>query len=513
MSQTREKPDLKEMSVRRGPILAACDIAMSFGATHAIRRVDLSLYRGETHALVGRNGTGKSTLVKILLGALQPDKGRIELDGKPVVLRSVKHAIARGIYPIYQNMSQFPDMTVRENLAAFSIATARGIFVRKAIPADKVLRGWLDEVGLSVSLDMFCRDLSTGEMQLLEVARAIGQDAKILVLDEPTAALTQADTEVLLMAVRKLRDRNAAVLLISHDLDEITAVADRITVIRDGVCAISGAPMHKISASEVVRAMVGSAVAPVTAIVPHGRQIVASIVDLALHKSAKPISFTVARGEIVGLIGIVGSGANRLAEIIAGAAEPFKGTVLIDGVAVTPLSRREAVARGVGFVPTDRDRDGIFTVLGAIPNTSAASIDHISRWGLMRKGYERARVSNILKRVGLVPFCLEHEASVFSGGNQQKLIVARNLLIGGLKLLVMSEPTRGVDVAARGAVHEIILEASAAGTAVIIASSDVDELLGICHRVLIVQDETVIGEFHRGAERQRIIGALTDAAA
>lgn len=513
MSQARAEREAEEVTAGQGPILGVRDIAMSFGATQAVRRVDLSLNRGEIHALLGGNGAGKSTLVKIMLGALRPDRGRIEMEGEPIVLRSVKHAISRGIFPIYQHLSQFPDLKVRENLAAFSLGTARGFLAHRAIPSDETLLGWLAEVGLSVSLDMSCRDLSTGEMQLLEIARAIGQNAKVLVLDEPTAALSQAESEVLLRTIRKLRARNTAILFISHNLEEVVAVADRITVIRDGICAISGAPMRDMFAKDIVLAMVGRDVAPITEIAPHGREVVAGIADLALRKSTTPISFTVARGEIVGFAGIVGSGADRIAEAIAGAVKPFKGTVSIDGVAVAAGCRRDAVARGIGFVPTDRHADGIFSVLGAVSNTSAASLGRIVHWGMLRKRRELARARDMLKRIGLHPFRLEFEAADFSGGNQQKLVVARNLLIDGLRLLVMSEPTRGVDVAARRAIHEIILEAAAAGAAVVIASSDIDELLSICHRVLIVQEGTVTGEFARGVERQEIIGALAGAAA
>jgi ABC-type sugar transport system ATPase subunit len=223
------------------------------------------------------------------------------------------------------------------------------------------------------------------------------------------------------------------------------------------------------------------------------------------------VEFEVARGEIVGLAGIVGSGADRIAEAIAGAIESVSGGVWIDGVPVDTGRRKDAVANGIGFVPTDRHTDGVFGVLGVLPNTSAASHGVIAKRGLLRRQIERRQASDMLQRIGLFPFRLEFEAADFSGGNQQKLVIARNLLIDGLRLLVMSEPTRGVDVAARRAIHEAVLEASQAGVAVIVASSDIDELLSICHRVLIVQDQAVTGVFARGARRQDIIDALAAA--
>jgi ribose transport system ATP-binding protein/rhamnose transport system ATP-binding protein len=486
---------------------------MSFGATQAIRQVDLDLRRGEVHALLGGNGAGKSTLVKILLGALHPTKGGLEVEGEPVIFRSVRHAISKGIFPIYQHLSQFPDLTVRENLAAFSLGMSRGLFAAKAMPSDETMCEWLAEVGLSVSLDALCRDLSIGEMQLLEIARAIAQEAKVLVLDEPTAALTHAESEILLKTVERLRERDTAILFISHKLDEVVAVADRLTVIRDGVCAISGAPMEDISTRDIVLAMVGKDVAPITDIAPHGEDVVAAVRGLTLREGAAAVDFEVARGEIVGLAGIVGSGADRIAEAIAGAVEPLSGGVWIEGVPVNTGRRKDAVVSGIGFVPADRHADGVFSILGALQNTSAASHGLIARWGLLQKRREHQQAHDILKRIGLFPFRLEFEAADFSGGNQQKLVVARNLLVDGLKLLVMSEPTRGVDVAARRAIHEVVLEVSQAGVAVIVASSDIDELLSICHRVLIVQDHVVTGAFARGAQRQDIIGALAGAAA
>lgn len=493
------------------PVLSARSVAKSFGATQAIREVDLDLRSGEVHALLGGNGAGKSTLVKILLGALQPTKGRLEIEGRPVVFRSVRHAISQGIFPIYQHLSQFPDLTVRENLAAFALGMSRGLLAAKAMPSDETMRGWLAGVGLSVSLDAPCRGLSVGEMQLLEIARAVAQEAKVLVLDEPTAALTHAESNVLLDTLGKLRARGTAILFISHKLDEVVAVADRLTVIRDGICAITGAPMKDISTRDIILAMVGKDVAPITDIAPHGEDIVVAVRDLRLSEGAVPVEFEVARGEIVGLAGIVGSGADRIAEAIAGAVEPVSGGVWIDGVPIGSGRRKDAVASGVGFVPTDRHADGVFSILGVLHNTSAASHGRITRRGLLRKQREHRQAHDILERVGLFPFRLDFEAADFSGGNQQKLVIARNLLIDGLRLLVMSEPTRGVDVAARRAIHEAVLEASQAGVAVVVASSDIDELLSICHRVLIVQDQAVTGAFARGARRQEIINALAAA--
>lgn len=492
----------------RTPAVRIRSVAKSYGATKALRAVDLELVPGEVHALLGGNGAGKTTLVKILLGVTRPDKGTIEVANAPVDFRSVRDAISAGIFPIYQHLSQFPDLTVRENLAAFSLGMAKGLFASLAMPPDSVMKGWLKDVGLSVSLDCACRDLSTGEMQLLEIARAIAQDAQVLVLDEPTAALTHSESEVLLATIDRLRQKGVAILFISHKLDEVVAVADRITVIRDGLCAIAGSPAAQLSTPEIVLAMVGKDVQPITDISPHTGDIVAQISGLRVRPDSRPIEFSVARGEIVGLAGIIGSGADQIACAIAGGIRPLSGDVRIGGRAIPAGQRKAAVAAGIGFVPTDRHADGVFDIVGVVHNTSAASLSSNVRWGLVNRSGEHMAARAILERIGLHPFRMDYEAANFSGGNQQKLVVARNLLIDGLKLLVMSEPTRGVDVAARRAIHEIVLEASEAGVAVIVASSDIDELLSICHRILIVQNHEIKGAFERGSERQDVIGAL-----
>ena len=497
----------------RTAAVRARSVAKSFGATKALRAVDLDLMPGGVHALLGGNGAGKTTLVKILLGAMRPDKGTIEVAGAPADFRSVRDAISAGIFPIYQHLSQFPDLTVRENLAAFSLGMAKGLFAPRAMPSDAVMQGWLGDVGLPVSLDALCRELSTGEMQLLEIARAIAQDARVLVLDEPTAALTHTESEVLLATIDTLRRKGTAILFISHKLDEVVAIADRITVIRDGHCAIAGVPAAQLSAPEIVLAMVGKDVQPITRISPHAGEVVAQISGLRVRPEAKPVEFSVARGEIVGLAGIIGSGADQIACAIAGGIRPLSGGVHIGGQAIPGGQRKAAVAAGIGFVPTDRHADGVFNILGVVHNTSAASLSSNVRWGLVNTGGEHMAAHDILQRIGLHPFRMDYEAANFSGGNQQKLVVARNLLIDGLNLLVMSEPTRGVDVAARRAIHEIILEASEAGVAVIVASSDIDELLSICHRIFVVQNHEIKGAFERGADRQHVIDALAGAAA
>jgi ABC-type sugar transport system ATPase subunit len=492
------------------PLLEARGIAKSFAATHALLKVDLTIRAGEIHALLGGNGAGKSTLVKILLGAMQPTSGSILIGGVPVTLRSVAEALSAGIYPIYQQLSQFPHLSVRENLAAFDLGTSRSLLARNVVPPDKLTKKWLAEVGLECDLDAPVASLSIGEQQLLEIARSISRNASVLVLDEPTAALTRSESEVLIDTIRRLRSSGVGVLFISHKLEEVEELADRVTVIRDGICAISGADMSGLCQEDLVLAMVGHSVSAVADIGPPGDRTVVETKNLVVRKDAPPVNIAIREGEIVGLAGIVGCGADRIAAVIAGAERPLDGSVMIDGMPMIPGDRVFAVSHGVGYVPPDRHAEGLYPILKAVTNASASKLNALTRGGAVRRRMERDGALEWLHRLALHPLDLDLEASRFSGGNQQKLVVARNLCIPDLRLIVMSEPTRGVDVAARQSIHQAVVDAAARGTAVLVATSDVDELLDLSHRILVVRNDRIAGTFERGADRQAVVNALAE---
>lgn len=493
------------------PLLEARSIAKSFSATQALRKVDLTIRAGEIHALLGGNGAGKSTLVKILLGALQPTSGEILIGGLPVTLRSVADALSAGIYPIYQQLSQFPHLSVRENLAAFDLGTSNSFLTHGVVPADALSRSWLGEVGLDCDLDAPVASLSIGEQQLLEIARSISRKARVLILDEPTAALTRSESGALIATIRRLRASGVGVLFISHKLEEVEELADRVTVIRDGICVISGAEMSGLGQEDLVLAMVGHTVSAVAGIAPPGDRIVLETTDLKIRDDAQPVNITIKAGEIVGLAGIVGCGADQIAATIAGAERPLDGSINVDGTPMIPGDRVFAVAHGVGYVPPDRHSEGLYSILKAVTNASASKLRALAKAGtLRRRRVERDGALEWLERLSLHPLDLDMEASKFSGGNQQKLVVARNLCIPDLRLMVMSEPTRGVDVAARQSIHQAIVDAAARGAAVLIATSDVDELLELSHRILVVRHHCIESTFERGASRPTIVNALAE---
>jgi ABC-type sugar transport system ATPase subunit len=491
-----------------GAVLEAVGIAKRYGATIALRQADLLLLPGRVHALLGENGAGKSTLVKILVGAVAADHGRILVDGVPAGFSDVRGAVAAGIVPIYQHLSLFPHLSVLENLSAFALGSARGVRTSGATVPPATARAWLDAVGLSCDLAAPVSSLTLGERQLVEIARGLGQRCKVLVLDEPTAALSHDEVERLFAVVRRLCGQGTAVLFISHRFDEIDALCDDVTVLRDGRTVIAGAPLAALSRAELVRAMLGEAVDISDRRLPEPGAVVLSARGLAVHRRAPLLDVDVRAGEIVGLAGLVGSGALEIAAALAGAPPEANGRLTLDGADVPAGSRGDAVALGIGYVPADRHADGLFPVLSARANASASTIDGFARAGFLDHAGEGALVRPWLERMRLHPLEPERAASGFSGGNQQKLVMARNLALDGLRVLVLVEPTRGVDIAARETIHDAIVEAALRGVAVVVASTDLDEVAALSHRVLVVRQGRIADELPRGTSRGALLDAL-----
>lgn len=489
-------------------VLEVSSIAKSYGATCALRNASLRLRPGKVHALLGENGAGKSTLVKIVVGAIQPDRGRIALNGVPTRFAGVRQAIAAGVIPIYQHLSLFPHLSVLENLSAFAIAGAAGLRARPALVPRATARAWLDAVGLGCDLDLPVERLSVGERQLVEIVRGLGQRCKLLVLDEPTAALTHDETDRLFGVVRRLCAEGTAVLFISHKFDEIEALADDVTVLRDGVAVIDAEPLASLSRAELVRAMLGDMVESGDRALPQPGGPVLTATGLRLGPADAPADITVRAGEIVGLAGLVGSGTLELAAALAGARPVAAGTLAVRGEALPPGDRARAVAAGVGYVPADRHAEGLFGPLAALQNASSSTVALFSRGGLLRPGGEAAALIPWLRRLNLHPFQPERPAAGFSGGNQQKLLLSRNLAVPDLRVLVVLEPTRGVDIAARETIHDALVEAAGRGVAVVVASSDLDEVMALSHRILVVRHGSLDGELPRGTGRTALMDRL-----
>lgn len=496
-------------SVAVHPVLEARGIAKSYGPTCAIKDGNLRLLAGHVHALLGENGAGKSTLVKIMVGAVTPDSGSILLDGETVRFDDVREAIVAGVVPIYQHLSLFPHLTVRENLSAFAIAAMSRGLAAPALVTRTEARAALDAVGLACDLDGPVGALSLGERQLVEIARGICGRCKVLVLDEPTAALTHAESERLFAVIRRLCGQGTAVLFISHKMDEVEALADDVTVLRDGYTVIDGQPGVCLNRSALVHAMLGDVDHVVDRDLVEPGEIVLRARGLRTRPEAPPMDIEVRQGEIVGLAGLVGSGVLEIAAALAGAISAAAGELSVAGQPLPGSAGRDrAIALGIGYIPGDRHAEGLFAGRPALHNASVSTLDAICAGGLLRRRSERDLFLPWLERLRLHPLRPDMAAAGFSGGNQQKLLVARNLAIANLRVLVILEPTRGVDVGARQTIHDAIIEAANCGVAVVLASSDLDEVTALAHRVLVVRQGRIEGELPRGAARSVLMESL-----
>lgn len=498
-----------QAAARDDVLLEARAIVKEYGSTKALRGADLVLRAGRIHALMGENGAGKSTLVQILVGAAAPTSGTIALQGRLVSFDGVSEAIAAGVVPIYQQSSLFPNLSVLENLFAFETAASHGIAGHQSAQRRRLAQRMLTRIGLMVSLDQPVASLSLGEKQLLEIARGLGRDCKLLVLDEPTAALSQADTNRLFAALRQLASAGVGILYISHKTDEIAQIADEITVLRDGVCVISGAPFKSTSMQAIVSAMVGHTFNVGEKSLPVVGAPVLTLVGAARRAGDPEVSITVHASEILGIAGLAGSGAEEIAAILAGALVCSHGELSVNGRPVGRMGdRAAAVAAGIGYVPADRSVDGLFPGHDALRNASASILDHLTKFGLLSRRAKSIRLSAALTDVSLMPNQPRRLIDEFSGGNQQKVLLARNLAVVDIKALVLVEPTRGVDVGARDIIHDRILKAAAEGLAIALVSTDLEELTSLSHRIAIVRDRRLTTELPRLSSPAAVASAM-----
>jgi ABC-type sugar transport system ATPase subunit len=471
-------------------------IRKRFGGVEALRGVDFTLEAREVHALVGENGAGKSTLMKVLSGALIPDGGAILLEGRALRLHSVAEAQREGIVMVYQELNLVPDLTVAENLA---LGRLPPLVSYRRLHAEA--RALLAQMDLRIATERPVRSLSAGEQQLVAVARAFAQRAKVMVFDEPTATLAASEAEQLFQLIRRLRSEGVGVVYISHRLEEIFALADRVTVLRDGAL-VATAPLSELTAERVVAMMVGREVRAFQRL-PHGQTDVLGEFEVEAPRLA-PLTVRVRRGEIVGFAGVVGSGRSEALETMFG----NRGRARWKGQLVT--SPREAVHRGLFLVPADRKTQGLVLELTARENVVLSVLRRLQRLGVIERQQERQLVNDWFRRLSVRPPDPERPARTFSGGNQQKLVLAKGLATTPA-ILLLEEPTRGVDVATRFELYSLLDELAKEGLGLVVSSSDTEELAGLCDRVLIFRGGRVVAELNAPIHREEVVARVTGA--
>jgi rhamnose transport system ATP-binding protein len=487
--------------------LSASAIAKSFEGVSALRGVSFDVEAGEVHALVGENGAGKSTLIKIMTGAEQPDAGRLAVSGRPVPRMTPAVARTLGIAAIYQQPSLFPHLTVAENLA-LTLETG-GVWRRLHwSERRRRARAVLEEAGAAIDPERLAATLSMPEQQMVEIAKAVGADARVIVMDEPTASLMDDEVERLFGAIAMLRRRGAAIVYISHRLDEVFALSQRITVLRDGevVATRSTAGTDR---QALIQAMVGRAltdVFPKRAVAPGAVAIeLRHVSNRAL--GIRDVSLTVRRGEVLGIAGLVGSGRTELAETLFGLAPSDGGEILLHGAPVRIDSPAKAIRLGVGYLPEDRRQHGVVLEMPIAANTSLASLTSVSSRGLIDRAAERRAAEGYVSRLRIKTPSVATDAGALSGGNQQKVALARWLATAP-DVLILDEPTQGVDVGAKAEIHALIQELAERGLAIIMISSELPEILGMSDRIAVMQAGTVGGVLSRVDATQDTILAL-----
>ncbi|MCS7087108.1 MAG: sugar ABC transporter ATP-binding protein [Thermoflexales bacterium] len=494
------------------PIIELREISKSFPGVQALDRVSFEVREGEVHALLGENGAGKSTLIKILTGAHQPDSGTILLRGQPITIPDTRHGLKLGIAAIYQELSLYPDLSVAENIFMGHQPSNRFGVVswRQMQQRARAILHELDADDLDVSRPV--RGLSVGNQQRVEIAKALSHDARILIMDEPTAALTQHDVDRLFEIVRRLRARGVAIIYITHRLEEVFLLADRVTVLRDG--RVVGETMHvsQTNQAELVRMMVGRTLDtffPKDAAEPG--EVVLEARNLSYGRTTRNVSFVLRRGEIVGLAGLVGAGRSELAQVLFGITPAESGEIRVEGKPVRIRNPREAMALGIAYVPEDRKLQGLLLRMNVRENTTLAVLRQLLRYGFVDDAAEMRLTQEYVDRLQIRTPSQMQQVANLSGGNQQKVVLAK-WLAAKPKVLILDEPTRGIDVGAKAEIHRLMNTLAQQGMAILMISSELPEVLGMSDRVLVMRQGTIVAEFDRAhATQEAVIAAAMGA--
>jgi len=485
------------------PLLAVEGVSKSWGATAALSGVSFDLAGGEVLGIVGENGAGKSTLLGVLSGVVRPDAGALRLSGGMVELPSPRAARTAGIATVFQELSLAKNQTVMENVFAGRLPSRFGFVDRDALR--RQTQALLDTLGLSISPDAVVGELPVSSQQVVEIAKAMSGEARILLLDEPTSALNADEKAALFRLVASLRAKGVGIVFISHHLEEVLALSDRIVVLRDGH-VVSTVEAGRTDPQQLVHAMVGRAIeARADGSSPSGGDILLDVEGLSDGAAVEGASLQVRCGEIVALAGLMGSGRSALAEMIVGLSRPAGGRMTLSGRAIAPGGIGEARRLGIGYVPPERKTQGLFLDLCVADNIAAARLSAYSRRGFLDRGAVRATAENYRRRLSIKCGGVDVDARALSGGNQQKVLLAKWLDIGP-RLLVVEEPTKGVDIAAKQDIHRELAALAGSGAGVLVVSSDLPEILSLAHRVLVMHRGRIVADLDcAGAGEQEIV--------
>jgi rhamnose transport system ATP-binding protein len=492
-----------------GPALEISGVSKRFDATQALSDVSLRLQPGEVHSLVGENGAGKSTLIKIMTGIYPADSGEMLLGGEPFAPRNAADAQLRGVAAIYQEPSVFPDLSVAENI--FIGHQDRGLVVDRAAMTREAaqLLGTLD---IDVDPRLPAAGLTVAGQQAVEIAKAISLDVKVLIMDEPTAALSAHEVDRLFRQVKKLKESGVAVLFITHRLEELFAISDRISVFRDGR-HVSTRPVAEVTEDSLVREMVGRDPTDFFARGEHPEgEVVLKVDSLSLEGVFSDVSFELRRGEVLGFAGLVGAGRTDVALSLFGVTPPGSGSIEVEGTPLSIRSPQEALSHGIAYLSEDRRRLGLSLEQSLVANVTLATLGRYTRrFGFIDREAEREDAESLRQRLGIKAPSLSTPVSQLSGGNQQKTMLAK-WLNAHPKVLILDEPTRGIDVGAKADVHKFIDELAASGIAIILISSDLPEVIAMSDRVAVMREGQLVGiHGRRDATQERIMAAAVGA--
>jgi len=485
------------------PVIEMRGIHKFFAGVHALKGVSFDLYPGEIHALVGENGAGKSTLIKIMSGVYDASDGEYFIDGKPADIKQPNDSIEKGIGVIYQELNSAKYLSVAENVFFGRLPSRHGRILWSRLYKDT--EKYLRDVNLNVSPRMKVQFLSVAQQQLVEIAKALSLNAKVIVMDEPTSALSPKEIECLFEVIRNLASQGVAIVYVSHKLEEIFALADRITVFRDGA-VIDTVAKTDVTPEQLIEMMVGR---KMTDMFPPRTRVPGEImleVNGLSSDEVTNLSFNVRKGEIVGFSGLMGAGRTEMTRVLFGIDRRTEGTALLDKKPIPPNSPTEARKMGIGLVTENRRDEGLLPVLSVKKNLTVATLEQITgKLFHIQRGKELAEVTKMVDQLSIKTPSLDQLISKLSGGNQQKVLLGRWLLKENLKLLIVDEPTRGIDIGAKAEIYSILDELAKKGLSVLIISSELPEILGMCDRIYVMKEGRISGEFTAEEANEKVL--------